>query len=163
MLNYSWNCLNWWSKQIRIILFQWLSYLHFICIYNKILIDNDYLQVTSWLILWYYVKYNILQHAQMQPHFDAQTLFEVEEAKATRWGFTRYECPCMCCHGAKQQIHRVIIWRNIRKYMYEIHISNGQWWYAWDFVLSIWMMHGDCHYLWTHGLRKDLICFALDQ
>jgi len=34
---------------------------------------------------------------------DPQLLYEVEEQVAQRQGLTSYECPCKCCHGAKQQ------------------------------------------------------------
>jgi hypothetical protein len=38
---------------------------------------------------------------------------------------TSYECPCKCCHGAKQHI-----WHNKKLNCDNtsmIHISNGQW------------------------------------
>ncbi len=41
--------------------------------------------------------------AQMQGPINAQALFEIENLEATQHGSTNYECPCMCCHGARPQ------------------------------------------------------------
>jgi hypothetical protein len=34
---------------------------------------------------------------------DLQLLYETKERMATKQGLGSYECPCNCCHGAKQQ------------------------------------------------------------
>jgi len=39
----------------------------------------------------------------MQGPINAETLFEIEDLEATQHGLTSYECPCMCCHGARPQ------------------------------------------------------------
>ncbi len=44
-----------------------------------------------------------LASAQMQGPITTQALFEVEDLEATQHGLTSYECPCMCCHGARPQ------------------------------------------------------------
>jgi hypothetical protein len=40
----------------------------------------------------------------MAKGIDPQLLYEIKDQKAQRQGLTSYECPCKCCHGARQQI-----------------------------------------------------------
>ncbi len=35
---------------------------------------------------------------------DPQLVYETEKHEASKQGLTSYECPCKCCHGAKQHI-----------------------------------------------------------
>lgn len=60
---------------------------------------------------------------------DLQLLYEVKEWEGTKQGLRRYECPCNCCHGARQQ-QRI----TIKKHLWH---NNQDPYFQWPMVICI--------------------------
>jgi len=58
----------------------------------------------------------------MPAKIDAQALFEADELEASRKGLVNYDCPCICCHDAKRQLH-ITIKKHLRKCGHDPHFQ----------------------------------------
>jgi len=66
---------------------------------------------------------------------DFQLLYETKKQEATNQGLRSYECPCNCCHCARQQ-QRITTKKHLCITI-KIPIFDGLWWYVFFLVYCV--------------------------